>query len=105
MLRYIYEELLADWSVIIGWHQRHVVKWRAALVVGIEGHQSDSAFEPRALLLIDPAGDEPGLAGFNVRLDQPSADQFGYRSPTAIRLLKVLGGVSIRSIIGSTADA
>ncbi|WGS43433.1 hypothetical protein LFL97_07880 [Burkholderia sp. JSH-S8] len=56
-------------------------------------------------MLIDPAGDEPGLAGFNARLNRHGDDQFGYHSPTATRSVKVLGCVSIRSIIGSTADA
>ncbi|AOJ92230.1 MULTISPECIES: hypothetical protein [Burkholderia] len=103
-LRFIYDELLAGWPVIIGWHQRHVVKWRAALVVGIEGHQSDGAFEPHAILLIDPAGNEPGLAGFNARLDRHGSDLFRYRTPAAARAVKLMGGVAIRDVIGTTAD-
>ncbi|KVG12478.1 hypothetical protein [Burkholderia thailandensis] len=104
LLRFVYDELLAGWPVIIGWHQRHVVKWRAALVVGIEGHQNHSTFEPSALLLIDPAGNEPDLAGFNSRLDWHGDEQFRFRSPAAARGVKLLGGVSIRSVIGSTSD-
>ncbi|QET29230.1 hypothetical protein [Burkholderia multivorans] len=95
LLRLIYDDLRAGWPVIIGWQQRHVVKWRAALVVGIEGHQNESAFEPSALLLIDPAGNEPGLAGFNARLDWHGV-RFRYRSRTATRRVKVLGGVAVR---------
>ncbi|MDI3301106.1 hypothetical protein ACRS8P_19605 [Burkholderia cenocepacia] len=105
LLRFVYGELLAGSLVIIGWQQRHVVKWRAALVVGIEGHQNDSAFEPSALLLIDPAGNQPGLAGFNARLDWRGDKQFRYHLPTVARRVTVLGGVSIRSGVGSPADA
>lgn len=105
LLHFAQRELQAGWPVIIGWEQRHLVKWRAALVVGTEGRQGGRTFEPSAMVLIDPAGDEPGLAGFNARLDRHGGEQFRYQSPTATRAVKLLGGVSIRSIVNATADA
>jgi hypothetical protein len=105
LLHFVQRELQAGWPVIIGWQQRHPVKRRAALVIGMEGQQNGRTFEPQAMLLIDPAGNEPGLAGFNARLDRHGNDRFRYRSPIAVRAVKLLGGVSIRSIGGSIVDA
>lgn len=104
LLRFFWTELLAGWPVIIGWQQRHVVKWRAGLVVGIEGHHDNGVFDPLTLLLIDPAGNAPSLAGVNARLALHGNDQFRYQSTTVTRGVKVLGGVSIRSTIGSTSN-
>ncbi|UEP28004.1 hypothetical protein [Burkholderia sp. B21-007] len=104
LLHFVQHELQAGWPVIVGWRQRHPVKWRAALVVGMEGQQNSLTFEPHAMLLIDPAANEPGLAGFNARLDGHRSDLFRYHSPIVTRSVKVLGGVSVRSILDSTAD-
>ncbi|WP_244107654.1 hypothetical protein [Burkholderia anthina] len=57
------------------------------------------------MLLIDPAGNEPGLTGFNARLDRHGDDLFRYQSPATARGVKLLGGVSIRSVVNATADA
>ncbi|ARK40485.1 MULTISPECIES: hypothetical protein [Burkholderia] len=97
LLRFAERELQGGWPVVVGWQQRHLVKRRAALVVGIEGRQSGRAFEPDALLLLDPAGDSPGLAGFNARLDT-HVDLIRYRSPSTVRAADVVGAVSIRTI-------
>ncbi|MDN7526339.1 hypothetical protein [Burkholderia orbicola] len=104
LLHFVQRELQAGQPVIIGWQQRHPVKWRAALVVGMEGQQNGRTFEPHAMLLIDPAGNEPGLSGFNARLDRYGNDPFRYQSLAATRSVRLLGGVSIR-IINATADA
>ncbi|OXI29544.1 hypothetical protein [Burkholderia aenigmatica] len=98
LLSFVQRELQAGWPVIVGWQQRHRVKWRAALVIGIEGRQIGGTFEPHAMLLIDPAGNEPSLAGFNARLDRRGDEQFRYQSPTAARDVRLLGGVSVRDI-------
>jgi len=82
---FITRELSAGHPVIVGLrqrpnpsqHQGHAAGRHAALVVGIEGHQLGRRFEPRALLLLDPAGNKPGLAGFNVRLDPQGIDLQG----------------------------
>ncbi|MDR8050739.1 hypothetical protein [Burkholderia cenocepacia] len=105
LLHFVQRELQAGWPVIIGWQQRHPVKWRAALVVGMEGQQTGRVFEPTAMLLIDPADNEPGLAGFNARLDRYGNDLFRYRSLAAARSVKLLGGVSIRAMVGAAADS
>lgn len=105
LLRFVQRELNAGWPVIIGWQQRHPVKWRAALVVGIEGRRDGRAFNAQGLLLIDPAGNEPGLAGFNARLARHNDTLFRYQSPSASRGVQLLGGVSIRDVISAGADA
>lgn len=51
----------------MGWRSRHGA--HAALAVGIEGQQHPRRFTPHALLLLDPAESEPGLASFNARLE------------------------------------
>jgi hypothetical protein len=68
--------LRAGWPVVIGWQQRRPVKRHATLAVGIKGQQNGRTFELHAMLLIDPAGNEPGLAGFNARLDRHSSTLF-----------------------------
>ncbi|AOJ61406.1 hypothetical protein WJ32_02350 [Burkholderia ubonensis] len=105
ILRFGSRELRAGRPVIVGWRQRHPVKWHAALAVGMEGRQTGQAFEPHALLLLDPAGDSPGLAGFNARLDRHGNDQIRYRSPAAARAVSVEGAVSIRPLVNATAGA
>lgn len=79
-LYFVRGELQTGWPVIIGRQQRHPVKWRAALVVGIEGRQNGQVFDLHAMLLADPAGNEPWLAGFNARLDRHDDDRFRYQS-------------------------
>lgn len=104
LLRFGLRELNAGRPVIVGWRQRHPVKWLAALVVGIEGRQNRQAFEPHALLLLDPAGDAPALAGFNARLERHGNDQIRYRSPAATRAVTVQRAVSIRPLVNATAS-
>ena len=105
ILHFARRELEAGWPVIVGWRQRHTVMQHAALVVGVEGCQHGRAFDLQALLLIDPAGVEPGLSGFNARLDRHGKEQFHYRSSVSARGVKVLGGLSIHDVAGTTADA
>lgn len=104
VLRFCIRELNAGRPIIVGWRQRHPVKWHAALVAGIEGRQNRQVFEPHALLLLDPAGDAPGLAGFNARLERYGNDQSRYRSLAATRAVAVQGAVSVRSLVNATAS-
>lgn len=67
-------ELRAGRPTIIGWQQHLPVQGHAALVTGIEGHLHGRTFEPHTLLLLDPAGDDPGLTGFNARLEYRSGE-------------------------------
>ena len=105
LLRFTQRELDTGWPVIIGWRQRHPVRWRAALVVGFEGRQLGNAFDTQALLLIDPAGHEPGFAGFNARLAPHNNAQYRYQSCPVTRSVALLGGVSIRDVVSAGADA
>ncbi|HDR8934489.1 hypothetical protein [Burkholderia vietnamiensis] len=98
LLRFVERELHAGWPVIVGWQQRQTVRRRSALVVGIEGRQSAQAFEPRALLLLDPSGDAPGLAGFNARIDVHGGELIHYWSTSAARTVSLVGVLSIRTI-------
>lgn len=93
VLRFCSRELSKGWPVIVGWHTRRHA--HAALTVGIEGRQRNRRFTPHALLLLDPAETEPGLAGFNARLE------FGKRklrlvTAAATRPVTLEGAVSIR---------
>ncbi|MRS99703.1 hypothetical protein GJQ57_13715 [Ralstonia pickettii] len=93
VLRFCARELSKGWPVIVGWHSRRHA--HAALAVGIEGRQRNHRFTPHALLLLDPAESEPGLAGFNARLE------FGKRKPrlvtaAATQAVTLEGAVSIR---------
>lgn len=105
LLSFTQRELGAGWPVIVGWQQRHPVKWRAALVVGIEGRQNGRAFDTQTLLLLDPAGDAPEFAGCNARVARHNDTLFRYQSPSASRGVKLLGGVSIRNVVSADADA
>ena len=93
VLRFCVRELSKGWPVIVGWHTgRHA---HAALAIGIEGRQRSRRFTPHALLLLDPAESEPGLAGFNARLE------FGKRkrllvTARATQPVTLEGAVSIR---------
>ncbi|WP_342320555.1 hypothetical protein [Burkholderia pseudomallei] len=71
-------ELTRGPPIIVGWRRRLIRDARAALVVGIEGRQHRQAFEPTALLLLDPAGAEPKLAACNSRL------VFGRKRPSYV---------------------
>ncbi|WP_316880355.1 hypothetical protein [Ralstonia wenshanensis] len=66
----------------------------AALAVRIEGPQSHRRFKPHALLLLDPAASEPGLAGFNARLETVKRPLL--LTATATLQVTVEGAVSIR---------
>ncbi|WP_199544177.1 cysteine peptidase family C39 domain-containing protein [Paraburkholderia kururiensis] len=107
ILRFSEKELAAGNPVIVGWNQPHPVSAHAALVVGIEGRQKGRTFEPHSLLLLDPAGDAPVLAGFNARLDWHGDDGTIYRSSSAARAICLNGAVSIGTIAtgGMTAAA
>lgn len=105
LLRFVERELHAGWPVIVGWQQRQTVRRRSALVVGLEGWQSAQAFEPHALLLLDPSGDAPGLAGFNARLDMHDGDLIRHRSPSAARAVSLMGALSIRTVNPSAIRA
>ncbi|CAG9202679.1 hypothetical protein [Burkholderia vietnamiensis] len=94
--RFCERELQAGWPVIIGWNQRHPVSAHAALVTGIEGHQNGKVFEPHALLLLDPAGDDPGRSGFNARLDWHGNEALLYSGPSVTRAVTPEGALSIR---------
>ncbi len=90
-------ELHAGWPVIIGWQQHLPVQGHAALVTGIEGHQHGRTFEPHALLLLDRAGDDPGLTGFNARLEHRSREVRLYHSTGAERAVTPESALSIRT--------
>lgn len=78
ILNFCERELQQGNPVIVGWRRHRVRDAHAALVVGIEGRQHRRTFEPRALLLLDPAAAEPGLAACNARL------LFGRKRPTYV---------------------
>ncbi|KWO50039.1 hypothetical protein [Burkholderia territorii] len=98
LLRFVERELQAGWPVIVGWQQRQTVRRRAALAVGIEGRQSAQAFEPHALLLLDPSGDAPGLAGFNARIDMHDGNLIRYWSASVVPTVSIVGALSIRVV-------
>lgn len=105
ILRFSEKELAAGNPVIVGWNQPHPVSAHAALVVGIEGRQTGLTFEAHSLLLLDPAGDTPTLAGFNARLDRHGDDGAIYRSAVAARAITLHGAVSLRAIAAAGMDA
>ncbi|PRH49696.1 papain-like cysteine protease family protein [Burkholderia multivorans] len=105
LLNFTTRELHAGRPVIVGWHWQHPVTSHAALLVGVEGHQSGRTFEPHALLLLDPAGSEPGLAGFNARLDWHSGKCARYRSPAITQTVAFEGAVAIRPLVNAIAAA
>jgi hypothetical protein len=98
LLHFCERELHAGWPVVIGWQQRLPVQAHAALVTGIEGHQHGRTFEPHALLLLDPAGNDPELSGFNARLDWHAGEVLLYHSTGAARAVTPEGALSIRAI-------
>ncbi|WP_234461226.1 hypothetical protein [Burkholderia pseudomallei] len=101
IVRFSEKELVAGNPVIVGWNQSHPVNAHAALVVGIEGHQKGRSLEPHSLLLLDPAGDAPALAGFNARLDRHGDEGIIYRSSNATRAVCLKGAVSIDAETGA----
>ncbi|KVR88722.1 hypothetical protein [Burkholderia vietnamiensis] len=105
ILRFSERELAAGNPVLVGWNQPHPVSAHAALVVGIEGRQNGQTFEPHSLLLLDPAGDAPALAGFNARLDRHGDEGVIYRSSNAARTICLKGAVSMGEIVTEDATA
>ncbi|ARL01823.1 hypothetical protein BOC41_11865 [Burkholderia pseudomallei] len=105
LLCFVERELHAGWPVIVGWKQRQTVRRRSALVVGLEGRQSAQVFEPHALLLLDPSGDAPGMAGFNARLDMHGGDMIHYWAAPAARTVSLVGVLSIRAVDPPTNNA
>lgn len=98
LLRFVERELHAGCPIIVGWQQRQTVRRRSALVVGLEGRQNAQAFEPHALLLLDPSGDAPELAGFNARLDMHNGALIHYWSGSVARTVSPVGALSIRTV-------
>ncbi|KGR98758.1 hypothetical protein [Burkholderia pseudomallei] len=105
LLRFVERELQAGWPVILGWSHGQPAHWHAALVVGIEGYQSRRAFTPHALLLLDPAGETPRLAGFNARIDVPARGRVRFHSPDATHAIRLRGALSIRSVKPAVLNA
>ncbi|WP_246257884.1 hypothetical protein [Pararobbsia alpina] len=97
LVRFRERELHAGWPVIIGGHQHLPVQCHAALVTGIEGHQHDRTCEPHALLLLDPAGDDPRLTGFNARVEYRPGEVLLYHSTGAACAVTPEGALSIRT--------
>lgn len=69
ILRFCEQELAMCVPVIVRWRTRHPSQHRTALAVGVEGLRRQRAFASHALLLLDPAEIEPGLAACNARLE------------------------------------
>lgn len=105
ILHFIARELSLRRPVIVGWRQQRPVRWHAALAVGVEGRQEQRAFTPHALLLVDPAGYEPGMAGFNARLDVHGRKRVRYRSSSVRQAITLEGAVSMRPLISADACA
>ncbi|RIV77664.1 hypothetical protein [Burkholderia pseudomallei] len=105
VLHFVAGELSLERPVIVGWRQQRPVRWHAALAVGVEGRQESRAFSPHALLLVDPAGVEPGMAGYNARLDVHGPQWVRYRSVGSRQSITLEGAVSMRSLVSTTADA
>ncbi len=103
ILRFSERELSAGHPVIVGWNQTHPVSAHAALVTGIEGCLRGRAFRPNSLLLLDPAGDAPALAGFNARLDRQDSELAIYQSAVAARAVTFEGAVSVRAFAANGA--
>jgi len=97
-VRFCERDLRAGWPVIIGRQQCLPVRAHGALVTGIEEHQHGRTFEPHALLLLDPAGEDPRMAAFNARLDWGASEVLLYRSTGAERAVTPEGALSIRTI-------
>lgn len=99
ILNFCERELKRGWPVIVGWRRRLVRDAHAALVIGIEGRQHRRAFEPSALLLLDPAAVEPRLAACNARLifDRKRAS---YVTETRAYPVTIDTAISIRLITG-----
>ncbi|AGK48760.1 hypothetical protein BTI_466 [Burkholderia thailandensis MSMB121] len=104
VLHFVAGELSLGRPVIVGWRQRRPVRWHAALAVGIEGRQEGRTFTPHALLLLDPAGYEPGMAGYNARLDVHGPGAVRYRSSSARLVVTIKGVISMRLLVDA-ADA
>ncbi|MFC3532024.1 hypothetical protein ACFOLG_07480 [Vogesella facilis] len=94
VLRFCTQELAKGWPVIVGWHSRQQA--HAVLLVGIEGRQLARRFAPHAMLLLDPAEAEPGLVGFNARLELGKSKRPTYVTSTATYPVLIEGTMSIR---------
>lgn len=94
ILKFCTRELAKGWPVIVGWHSRQ--RAHAALVVGIEGRRRARGFAPHALLLLDPAEAEPGLATCNARLEFGTGKRPSYVTASARFAVALEGAVSIQ---------
>jgi len=96
VLHFCEQELARGAPVIIGWQHRPSRQQRTALVIGIEGLQHRRVFVPHALLLLDPAGTESGLAACNARLEFGKARAILHVTAMAKHRIAVEGAVSLR---------
>ncbi|MFL9951936.1 hypothetical protein PQR65_00835 [Paraburkholderia nemoris] len=79
--------------MIIAWRS-HAPQPHATLMIGVEGRQRKRAFTPHALLLLDPAEAEPGLAACNARMEF-EAERPSYATATTTYPVSIEGAVSI----------
>ncbi|MGR2682585.1 hypothetical protein [Chromobacterium haemolyticum] len=94
VLRFCTQELAKGRPVIVGWHSQQQA--HAVLLVGVEGRQLARHFVPHAMLLLDPAEAEPGLAGFNARLEFGKGKRPTYVTTTATYPVSIEGAISIQ---------
>ncbi|WP_009906835.1 hypothetical protein [Burkholderia thailandensis] len=97
ILNFCERELNRERPIVVGWRRRGVRDAHAALVVGIEGRQHKRAFQPHALLLLDPAAAETPLAACNARLVF-NDERASYVTDTHAYPVTVESAVSIRPI-------
>ncbi|NTZ82555.1 hypothetical protein FCJ61_05950 [Burkholderia metallica] len=103
VLRFCERELARKRPVILAWRS-HAPQPHATLIIGVEGRQRKRAFTPHALLLLDPAEAEPGLAACNARMEF-EGERRSYVTTTATYPVAIEGAVSIRPLVNATADA
>ncbi|KAF3461281.1 hypothetical protein GO287_02057 [Ralstonia solanacearum] len=97
ILNFCERELNRERPIVVGWRRRRARDAHAALVVGIEGRQHKRAFQPHALLLLDPAAAEAKLAACNARLVF-NDERASYMTETHAYPVTVENAVSIRPI-------
>lgn len=97
-LHFCEKELARGWPVIVSLRRRNPSLYHTALAVGIEGLQRGRTFVPHALLLLDPAGPEPGPAACNARLEFGKTGHCSSVTAAATHRVAIDGAVSIRSL-------
>lgn len=103
LLAFCEQELAEGWPVIVGLTDPDSGERHAALVVGIEERPSQDTPRPQALLLLDPAGAEPGLAACNARLE--AGARLLHVTAQASTWAEIDGAISIRSLGGRANGA